>query len=134
MEKRIMSIKTDEILERLKSITMLEATELVKQIEDCFQVSADKITVVNPIPIIDNKKIYPPEPKTIFDVVLDEFPANKKISFIKDIRSLNLFGSLQETKKVIDNLPQVIKCNVNTQDAEQIKQKLEELGATVSLK
>ncbi|MDJ0553286.1 MAG: 50S ribosomal protein L7/L12 [Microcoleaceae cyanobacterium MO_207.B10] len=129
-----MSIKTDEILERLKSITMLEATELVKQIEDCFQVSADKITVVNPIPIVDKNKIDPPEAKTIFDIVLEEFPANKKISFIKEIRSLSLFGSLQETKKVIDNLPQVIKSNVNIQDAEQMKQKLEELGATVSLK
>ncbi|OZH51370.1 hypothetical protein AFK68_31445 [Hydrocoleum sp. CS-953] len=129
-----MYIKTDEILERIKLITMLEATELVKQIEDCFQVSADKITVVNHIPIVDNKKIDPPEPKTIFDIVLEEFPANKKITFIKEIRSLNLFGSLQETKKVIDNLPQVIKSNVNTQEGEQMKQKLEELGAIVSLK
>ncbi len=127
-----MSIKTDEILERLKSITMLEATELVKQIEDCFQVSADKITVVNPIPIIDKNKIDPPEPKTIFDVVLEGFPANKKISFLKEIRSLNLFGSLQATKKVVDNLPQVIKSNANIQEAEQMKQKLEKLGATVS--
>ena len=106
----------------------------MKQIEDCFQVSGDKITVVHPIPIIDNKKIDPPEPKTIFDIVLEEFPANKKNSFLKEIRSLNLFGSLQATKKVVDNLPQVIKSNVNIQDAEQMKQKLEELGATVSLK
>ncbi|MEM1168176.1 MAG: 50S ribosomal protein L7/L12 [Cyanobacteria bacterium P01_H01_bin.35] len=129
-----MSIKTDEILEQIKSITMLEATELVKQIEDCFQVSADRIIVVKPNDDLDNNDKYDPEPKTIFDVVLEEVPANQKISFIKEIRSLNLFGSLQETKKVVDNLPQIIKSNVNTQEAEQIKQKFEELGAIVSLK
>ncbi|NEN90456.1 MAG: 50S ribosomal protein L7/L12 [Okeania sp. SIO3H1] len=129
-----MSIKTDEILEQIKSITMLEATELVKQIEDCFQVSADRIIVVKPNDKFDNNDKDDHEAKTIFDIVLEEFPANKKISFIKEIRSLNLFGSLQETKKVVDNLPQIIKSNVNIQEAEQIKQKLEELGATVSLK
>lgn len=120
-----MSIKTDEILEQIKSITMLEATELVKQIEDCFQVSAARIIVVKPIENFDNNDKDNHEPKTIFDIVLEEFPANKKISFIKEIRSLNLFGSLQETKKVVDNLPQIIKSNVNIQEAEQIKQKLE---------
>ncbi|NET42600.1 50S ribosomal protein L7/L12 [Okeania sp. SIO2B3] len=129
-----MSIKTDEILAKLKSITMLEATELVKQIEDCFQVSADRIIVVKPNDKFDNNDKDGDEPQTIFDIVLEKFPANKKISFIKEIRSLNLFGSLQETKKVVDNLPQIIKSNVNIQEAEQIKQKLEELGATVSLK
>ena len=129
-----MSIKTDEILEQIKSITMLEATELVKQIEDCFQVSADRILVVKPNDDFDNNDKYDPEPKTIFDVVLEEVPANKKISFIKEIRSLNLFGSLQETKKVVDNLPQIIKSHVNIQEAEEIKQKFEELGATISLK
>ncbi|NET26683.1 50S ribosomal protein L7/L12 [Okeania sp. SIO1I7] len=129
-----MSVKTDEILEQIKSITMLEATELVKQIEDCFQVSADRIIVVKPYEKFDNNDKDDHEAKTIFDIVLEEFPANKKISFIKEIRSLNIFGSLQETKKVVDNLPQIIKSNVNIQEAEQIKQKLEELGATVSLK
>ncbi|NEP78066.1 MAG: 50S ribosomal protein L7/L12 [Okeania sp. SIO3C4] len=129
-----MSLKTDEILEHLKSITMLEATELVKQIEDCFGVSADRIIVVKHNDNLDNDDKDDYEPKTIFDIVLEGFPAHKKISFIKDIRSLNLFGSLQETKKVVDNLPQIIKSNVNIQEAEQIKQKLEELGATVSLK
>ncbi|NEP05737.1 MAG: 50S ribosomal protein L7/L12 [Okeania sp. SIO2G4] len=129
-----MSIKTDEILEELKYITMLEATELVKQIEDCFQVSADRIIAVKPNDKFDNNDKDDHEPQTIFDIVLEGFPANKKISFIKEIRSLNLFGSLQETKKVVDNLPQIIQSNVNIQEAEQIKQKLEELGATVSLK
>ncbi|NES78583.1 MAG: 50S ribosomal protein L7/L12 [Okeania sp. SIO1H4] len=107
---------------------------MVKQIEDFFQVSADRIIVVKPNEKFDNNDQDDHESKTIFDIVLEEFPANKKIYFIKDIRSLNLFGSLQETKKVVDNLPQIIKSNVNIQEAEQIKQKLEELGATVSLK
>ncbi|MGD1807930.1 50S ribosomal protein L7/L12 [Dapis sp. BLCC M126] len=129
-----MSIKTDEILEKFKSITMLEATELVKQIEDYFQVSSKPKIVIKPPPNFDDDRKYIPEPQTIFDVVLEQFPANKKISFIKEIRSLNLFESLQETKKIVDNLPQIIKSNVNIQEAEQIKQKLEELGATVSLK
>lgn len=113
---------------------MLEAKELVRKIEDCFQVSSKPIVVVKP-PIIDIDTSEPqPKAKTFFDVVLEEFPANKKISFIKEIRSLNLFESLQETKKVVDNLPQIIKSNVNIQEAEQIKQNLEELGAIVSLK
>ncbi len=129
-----MSIKTDEILEQIKSITMLEATELVRQIEDCFQVSSKPKIVIQPPSNFDNNRKNIPETQTIFDVVLEKIPANKKISFIKEIRSLNLFESLQQTKKVVDNLPQIIKSNVNTQEAEQIKQKLEALGATVSLK
>ncbi|NEQ37089.1 MAG: 50S ribosomal protein L7/L12 [Okeania sp. SIO3I5] len=129
-----MSIKTDEILEQIKSITMLEATELVKQIEDCFQVSSKPRVIVKPPIIYIDTPEAKPKPKTIFDVILEGFPANKKISFIKEIRSLNLFGSLQETKKVVDNLPQIIKSHVNIQEAEQIKQKFEELGAIVSLK
>jgi len=128
-----MSIKTDEILEQIKSITMLEATELVKQIEDYFQVSADPINVVKPIHIVDDDKTDNPEPKIIFDVVLEEFPPNSLIYLIKEIWILNKNG-LKEIRDSLYNLPQIIKSNVNIQEAEQIKQKFEELGATVYLK
>ena len=128
-----MSIKTDEILEKIKSITMLEATELVKQIEDYFQVSADKITLVKPIEIFDKDPIDIPETKIIFDVVLEEFPPKILIYLVKEIWILNK-NSLKEIRDSLYNLPQIIKSNVNIQEAEQIKQKFEELGATVYLK
>ncbi|MEM1168175.1 MAG: ribosomal protein L7/L12 [Cyanobacteria bacterium P01_H01_bin.35] len=128
-----MSIKTDEILEQIKSITTLEATELVRQIEDYFQLSVDPITVVKPIHIVDDDKTDNPELKTIFDVVLEEFPPNSLIYLVKEIRRLNK-NSLREIRDSLYNLPQIIKSNVNIQEAEQIKQKFEELGATVYLK
>lgn len=112
---------------------MLEATELVKQIEDYFGVSANKITVVKPIEIVDGDNTNTPEPKTIFDVVLVEFPPNSLIAVMKQVRVLTQWG-IREIRDSLHNLPQIIKSNVNIQEAEQIKQKLEELGATVSLK
>ncbi|NEO57046.1 MAG: 50S ribosomal protein L7/L12 [Okeania sp. SIO3B5] len=128
-----MSIKTDEILEKLKYITMLEATELVKQIEYYFGVSANKITVVKPIEIVDDDNTNTPEPKTIFDVVLVEFPPNSLIAVMKQVRVLTQWG-IREIRDSLYNLPQIIKSNVNIQEAEQIKQKFEELGAIVDLK
>ncbi|NEQ37088.1 MAG: 50S ribosomal protein L7/L12 [Okeania sp. SIO3I5] len=128
-----MSIKTDEILEQIKSITTLEATELVRQIEDYFQLSVDPITVVKPIDLVDDDKTDNPELKTIFDVVLEEFPPNSLIYLVKEIRRLNKNG-LREIRDSLYNLPQIIKSNVNIQEAEEIKQKFEELGATVYLK
>ncbi|MDY7004161.1 MAG: ribosomal protein L7/L12 [Cyanobacteriota bacterium] len=128
-----MSTKTDKILEKLKSITMWEATELVRQIEDYFQVSFTSNLMLKSMPTVDKEKIDIPEPKAIFDVLLVEFSPNSLISVIKQIWILNE-ESLKEIIKSVYNLPIVIKSRVDIQEAEQIKQKFEEVGAIVSFK
>lgn len=112
---------------------MWEATELVRQIEDYFQVSFTSNLMLKSMPTVDKEKIDIPEPKAIFDVLLVEFSPNSLISVIKQIWILNE-ESLKEIIKSVYNLPIVIKSRVDIQEAEQIKQKFEEVGAIVSFK
>lgn len=128
-----MSPTTDEILEKLKSITMSEAAELVKQIEDYLGVSTAPQIMQKYVPVIDKKGINIPLEKMMFDVVLVEFSPNSLIYVVKQVLILTQ-DSLWEIVNSLYNLPIVIKSNVNIYEAEQIKQKFEEVGATVSLK
>ncbi len=128
-----MSAKTIEILEQLKSLTLLETAELVKQIEATFDVDASVSKVIPIRPIIDDFiDQYQPEFKT-FDVVLEEVPANKKIAILKVVRELTGFG-LKEAKDLVESVPQVLKSAIDLDIAEDIKHQLESVGAKVSLK
>jgi large subunit ribosomal protein L7/L12 len=127
-----MSINTVEILDQLKSLTMLEAAELVKQIEVTFGVDA------SPRPVIQQRihqtEIYVPEPeKTEFDVVLEEVPADKKIAILKVVRTITGLA-LKEAKDFVESAPKVVKEANALEAAEDIKQQLEAVGAKVSLK
>ena len=126
-----MSAKTIEILEQIKSLTMLETSELVKQIETTFNVDASPAPI---IPIVNLEKEEPPEPaKTEFDVILEEVPADKKIATLKVVRTLTGLG-LKEAKDFVESTPQVVKEAIALPDAEDIKQQLESVGAKVSIR
>ncbi len=133
-----MSATTDEILEKLKSLTLLEASELVKQIEETFGVSAAApaggMMMMAPgaapgaAPAAEAE-----EEKTEFDVVLEEVPSDKKIAILKVVRALTGLG-LKEAKDMVESAPKPIKEAVAKEEAEEVKKKLEEAGAKVSMK
>ncbi|MGK7885116.1 MAG: 50S ribosomal protein L7/L12 [Crocosphaera sp.] len=133
-----MSAATDEILEKLKSLTLLEASELVKQIEDAFGVSASApsggMMMMAPGGAAPGgAAAEPEEEKTEFDVVLEEVPGDKKIAILKVVRAITGLG-LKEAKDMVESAPKAIKEGTGKDDAEEAKKKLEEAGAKVSLK
>jgi large subunit ribosomal protein L7/L12 len=127
-----MSAATDEILEKLKSLSLLEAAELVKQIEEAFGVSAAASAgVVMAAPAAAAAEEV--EEKTDFDVILEEVPADKKIAILKVVRAITGLG-LKEAKEMVESTPKAIKEGVPKDDAEDTKKKLEEAGAKVTVK
>lgn len=130
-----MSAATDEILEKLKSLTLLEAAELVKQIEEAFGVSAAAPVggMMMAMPGAAAAPAEAEEEKTEFDVILDEVPADKKIAVLKVVRALTGLG-LKEAKDMVEATPKAIKEAVAKDAAEDAKKQLEEAGAKVSVK
>ena len=123
----------DEILEKLKTLTLLEAAELVKGIEDTFGVSAAASAGVVMAAPGAGGAAAEEEEKTEFDVVLEEVPADKKIAILKVVRSITGLG-LKEAKEMVEGTPKTIKEGVPKEDAEDTKKKLEEAGAKVAVK
>lgn len=128
-----MSVVTDEILEKLKTLSLLEAAELVKQIEEAFGVSAAAPVGGVMMAAAPGAAAEPEEEKTEFDVVVEEFPAAKKISVLKVVRALTGLG-LKEAKEIVESVPKAIKEGVSKDDAEDAKKQLEEAGAKVTVK
>lgn len=129
-----MSAATDEILEKLKSLSLLEAAELVKQIEDAFGVSA--AAPVGGMMMAMPGAAAPAEEaeeKTEFDVILDEVPADKKIAVLKVVRAITGLG-LKEAKDLVEATPKAVREGVAKDAAEDAKKQLEEAGAKVSVK
>ena len=130
-----MSAATDEILEKLKSLTLLEASELVKQIEEAFGVSA--AAPVGGMMMAAMPGAAAPaeaeEEKTEFDVVLEEVPADKKIAVLKVVRALTGLG-LKEAKELVESAPKPVREAVAKEAAEDAKKQLEEAGAEVEVK
>ena len=122
-------LTTDEIIDALKEMTLLEASELVKAIEDTFGVSAAAPAAVVAAPAAGEAAA---EEKTNFDVVLDGFGDNK-IAVIKVVRELTSLG-LKEAKEVVESAPKAVLEGAKKEDAEAAKEKLEAAGAAVSLK
>ncbi|MGB6296959.1 MAG: 50S ribosomal protein L7/L12 [Rivularia sp. (in: cyanobacteria)] len=128
-----MSAQVLEIVEKLKSLTLIETTELVKQIEDTFNVDASRSQINLPVvinPISDEKEI---EKQTDFNVVLEEVLSHKKIAVLKLVREIKSLG-LKEAKYFVDNLPRTVKSGIAIAEAENIKQQFEAVEAKVSLK
>ncbi|CDM98354.1 MAG: 50S ribosomal protein L7/L12 [Limnospira sp. PMC 1291.21] len=134
-----MSEKTDQILEQLKSLSLLEASELVKQIEEAFGVDASAsagggmMMMAAPGMAAPGAEAAAEEEKTEFDVILTEFPADKKIAVLKVVRSITGLG-LKEAKDLVESAPKAIKEATTKEDAESIKKQLEEAGAKVEVK
>nr|WCH56407.1 ribosomal protein L12 [Hypnea sp.] len=128
--------KIDNIIEELKSLTLLEAAELVKSIEKTFDVDASAAPASGMIvmPNTENtSNSNESQEKTEFDLILEEVPAPKKIAILKVVRSLTGLG-LKEAKNLVESAPKALKEATSKEDAEEMKDKLEEAGAKVSIK
>ena len=130
-----MTEKISTLIEELKTLTLLEAAELVKAIEETFNVDASAgggVMMMNSgaAPSDDAGNA---EEKTEFDVSLDEVPKDKKISILKVVRSVTELG-LKEAKEVVENTPKVVKAGLTKAAAEEAKKLLEDAGAVVTLK
>src|SRR5215469_6937505 len=129
-----MASKVETILEEIKGLTLLEASELVKKMEETFGVSA---AAAAPVVMAGGGSgaaagAPPAEEKTEFTVVLTEVGANK-INVIKAVREVTSLG-LKEAKDLVDGAPKPIKEGVNKDEAATIKKKFEEAGAKVEVK
>ncbi|MBW4632093.1 MAG: 50S ribosomal protein L7/L12 [Iphinoe sp. HA4291-MV1] len=136
-----MSVKTDEILEQLKSLTLLETSELVKQIEEAFGVDASA-PVGGGMMMMPGlaapggaapAAAEPVEEKTEFDVVLEAVPADKKIAILKVVRELTGLG-LKEAKDLVEAAPKAVKEGIAKEAAEEAKKQLEDAGAKITVK
>ena len=131
-----MNNKVNVIVEELKSLTLLEAAELVKQIEQTFNVDASAAPLSGIVAMpSDNlsSDIVEQEEKTQFDLILEEVPAAKKIAILKVVRSLTGLG-LKEAKDLVESAPKILKENASKDSVEDMKTQLEEAGAKVSIK
>ncbi|RUR84534.1 50S ribosomal protein L7/L12 [Chlorogloeopsis fritschii PCC 9212] len=131
-----MSAATDEILEKLKTLTLLEAAELVKQIEEAFGVSAAAPAggmMMMAAPGAAAAPAEAVEEKTEFDVILESVPADKKIAVLKVVRELTGLG-LKEAKDLVESAPKPVKEAIAKDAAEDAKKRIEEAGAKVTVK
>lgn len=124
--------KVNEILDMVKEMTVLELAELVKAFEEEFGVSAAAPVAVAAMPAAGAAPAEAAEEKTDFDVVLANFGA-QKVTVIKVVREITGLG-LKEAKDLVESAPKAVKEGVNKDEAEAIKAKLEEAGATVEIK
>jgi large subunit ribosomal protein L7/L12 len=127
-----MSEKIDQIVEELKTLTLLEASELVTKIEDTFGVDASAAaggSVVMAATAVAEEEV---EEKTEFNVVLEEFPADKKIAVLKVVRGLTGLG-LKEAKELVEAAPKQIQEGLSKDAAEDAKKQIEAAGGKVSL-
>ncbi|CAM5196429.1 Large ribosomal subunit protein bL12 OS=Ureibacillus acetophenoni OX=614649 GN=rplL PE=3 SV=1 [Ureibacillus acetophenoni] len=117
----------EQILEAIKTMTVLELNDLVKAIEEEFGVTA-----AAPVAVVAGGGAAAEEEKTEFDVILAN-AGDQKIKVIKVVRELTGLG-LKEAKELVDNAPKALKEGVSKEEAETIKAKIEEVGAVVEVK
>ena len=126
-----MTITNEEIIEAIGQKTVLELSELIKAIEEKFDVKAAAPTVaLGPADAV----METVEEKTEFDVVLTGFDASSKIQVIKAVRAAVTELGLKEAKDLVDNVPKVVKEQLPKNDAEALKKELESAGGQVELK
>ena len=127
------TLTKDEILEAIDQMTVLDLSDLVKAFEDRYGVTAAAPVAVTAAPAAgDGAAAAPAEEKTEFDAVLTEVGANK-ILVIKGVRELTGLG-LKEAKDLVDAAPKAVREGVTKEEAEQVKEKLAEAGATVEVR
>merc|ERR1719359_1694914 len=135
VEAAELSEKSARILEDLKSMTLLEASELVKAIEETFGVDAS--ASAGPAMMMaapgGGAAAEAAEEQTEFTVMLDSFPADKKIAVLKVVRNATGLG-LKEAKDLVEGAPKEIKEGIPKEAAEELKGQIEEAGGVVSLK
>jgi len=129
-----MAATREDVIEFLKNMTLLEASQLVKDLEETFGVSAAAAAVAAPAAGAGAGAEAAPaaEEKTEFDVILQAIGGNK-INVIKVVREVTALG-LKEAKDLVEAAPKAVKEGVSKEEAETIKQKLSDAGATVEVK
>ena len=127
-----MAIAKQEILEAISSMSVLELSQLIKDMEDKFGVSAAAATVAVAAPSAGGGAAAAVEEKTEFTVILAAAGENK-VNTIKAVREVTGLG-LKEAKDLVDGAPKAVKEGVNKADADAVKKKLEEAGAKVEVK
>ncbi|HEV8428691.1 MAG TPA: 50S ribosomal protein L7/L12 [Pyrinomonadaceae bacterium] len=129
-----MAATREDVIEFLKNMTLLEASQLVKDLEETFGVSAAAAAVAAPAATGGGAGDAAPaaEEKTEFDVILQAIGGNK-INVIKVVREVTALG-LKEAKDLVEAAPKAVKEGVSKEEAETIKQKLSDAGATVEVK
>jgi large subunit ribosomal protein L7/L12 len=128
-----MSEKIDQIVEELKTLTLLEASELVSKIEETFGVDASAAVGGGVVMAAAAGPVEEVEEKTEFDLMLDEVPADKKIAVLKVVRSLTGLG-LKEAKELVESAPKAISEGMAKDAAEDAKKQIEAAGGKASLK
>jgi large subunit ribosomal protein L7/L12 len=126
-----MAIATEEFIKQIDGLTVLELNNLVKALEDHYGVSA-AAAVAAPAAGGGAAAAAPVEEKTEFDVILKS-AGDKKINVIKAVREVTSLG-LKEAKDLVESAPATVKEGISKDEAESIKKKFEEAGATVELK
>ena len=125
------SITKDQVIDFIANMSVLEMSELVKEMEDKFGVSAESAALAAPA-ADGGAAEAPAEEKTEFDVILTSF-GEKKINVIKEVRSITGLG-LKEAKEAVEAAPKAIREGVSKEEAEEVKKKLEEAGASAEIK
>ena len=120
-----------DVIEFISNMTVLELSELVKELEEKFDVSAATPVAISPAAAPEKGEQVEEVEKTEFGVMLTGI-GDKKIQVIKVVRSVTNLG-LKEAKELVDNVPNKVKEGVSKEDAENIKKQLEEAGATVDI-
>ena len=130
-----MAVTKADVVEYLKGMSLLEASELVKELEEVFGVSAAAAAapMMMAAPSGDGAGAAAAEEKDTFDVIL-QAPGGNKIAVIKVVREVVAGLGLKEAKDLVDGAPKPLKEGVSKAEAEEIKTKLTEAGATVELK
>jgi len=128
-----MSEKINQIVEELKTLTLLEASELVTAIEETFGVDASAAVSGGGMVMATAGPAEEVEEKTEFDISLDEVPSDKKIAILKIVRGITGLG-LKEAKELVESAPKVIQEAATKDAAEEAKKQIEEAGGKVSLK
>ena len=124
-------MSVESILESIEKLTLLEAAELVKAMEEKFGVSAAAPVAVAAVAAAPAEAAA--DEASEVNVILASVPADKKIAVLKEVRAITGLG-LKEAKYLVDGAPKAVKEGVKKEDAEAIKKQLEEAGATVEIK
>ena len=128
-----MAVSKDEILDAISNMTVMQVVELISDMEKKFGVTA-----AAPVAMMAGgggaaAAAAPAEEKTEFTVILKEYPADKKVGVIKVVRELTGLG-LKEAKDLVEGIPGTVKEGVNKADSDNMKKKLEDVGAKVEIK
>ena len=126
-------VTKEQVVEFISNMSVLELSEMVKELEEKFGVSAAAAAIAAaPAAVGAAGGEAAAEEKTEFDVILTSF-GDKKINVIKEVRGITGLG-LKEAKEFVESCPKAVKEGVSTEEAEEIKKKLEEAGASAEIK